>query len=205
MYDDPEYRETFRRTVERELQIVKRLFEDLRNLARPIPLERFPIDVGRSVGEAVEAMRSWADGAGLALEYEPPPAPVAIEGDVFALGRVYRNIILNAIQATPPGGRVRVRVGSHDGRATIVIEDTGCGIPRERLDAIFEDFATTKRRGLGLGLPISRKIVEQLGGTIHVGSVVGEGTTVTIGFAVTSGTPLQPAAERAAQHDGVTP
>jgi signal transduction histidine kinase len=180
MHDDPEYRETFRRTVERELQTIRRLFEDLRNLARPIPLERFTIDLGRTVGEAVESMRASADGAGLSLHFAPPAEPVAIEGDVFALGRVYRNLILNAIQATAPGGEVRVAVEGADGRATIRVSDTGCGIPPERLGTIFEEFATTKRRGLGLGLPIAKRIVEQLHGTITVRSVAGEGTDVVI-------------------------
>jgi signal transduction histidine kinase len=197
MYDDPDYRDTFRRTVERELQIIKRLFEDLRNLARPIPLERFPIDVGRSVGDAVDNMRTYAEGAGLSLEFEAPGGPVWIEGDVFALGRVYRNIILNAIQATAPGGAVRVCVQAADGRARVQVADSGCGIPPDRLDAIFEDFATTKRRGLGLGLPISKKIVEQLGGSIAVSSVVGQGTVVALEFPTTAHVPLQPATEPA--------
>ncbi|MGE3840242.1 MAG: ATP-binding protein [Vicinamibacterales bacterium] len=182
MHDDPEYHETFRRTVERELSTVKRFFEDLRNLARPIPLERFTIDLGRAVGEAVESMRTSAESAGLALSFEPPPEAVAIDGDSFALGRVYRNLILNAIQATAPGGAVRVQVAGTAERARVTVADSGCGIPPDRLQAIFEDFTTTKRRGLGLGLPISKKIVEQLGGSIAVSSVVGDGTTVTIEF-----------------------
>ncbi len=182
MHDDPDYRKTFRGTVERELQTIKRLFEDLRNLARPIPLEHFAIDLARTVGESVENMRSFADHAGLSLHYAPPQEDVFVEGDVFALGRVYRNLILNSIQATAPGGHVYVAVNPADARAQITVRDTGCGIPPDRLDAIFEDFATTKRRGLGLGLPISKKIVEQLGGTIAVSSVAGEGTTVTIEF-----------------------
>lgn len=182
MHDDAEYRETFRVTVQRELQIIKRLFEDLRNLARPIPLERFPVDLGRSVSEAVESMQSSAEHAGLRLRCAIPAEPVTIEGDVFALGRVYRNLVLNAIQATAPGGEVRVEVAADDARARVAVTDTGCGIPSDRLGAIFEDFATTKRRGLGLGLPISKKIVEQLDGSIAVRSTAGEGTTVTIEF-----------------------
>jgi len=105
MYDDPEYRETFRRTVERELQSIKRVLEDLRNLARPIPLERFPVDLGKAVGDSVDSMRASANAAGVDLAYEAPSDRVVIEGDVFALGRVHRNLILNAIQATAPGGR----------------------------------------------------------------------------------------------------
>ena len=182
MYGDAEYRDLFRRTVDRELATVKRVLEDLRNLARPIPLERFPIDVGRSVGEVVESMQPLAEAAGLTLDYAPPEAPVTIEGDVFALGRVYRNLILNAVQATAPGGRVEIAAEAANGRARISVADTGCGIPPDRLQAIFDDFVTTKRRGLGLGLPIARKIVDQLGGSIRVSSEVGRGTTFVIEF-----------------------
>jgi signal transduction histidine kinase len=183
MYDDPEYREMFHRTVDRELQQIRRVLEDLRNLARPIPLERFPVDVARLGGEVAESMRVPAEAAGLELDYSAPGGPVTVEGDVFALGRVLRNLILNSIQATTPGGRITLEVGRSEGRARLAVSDTGCGIPPERLGAIFEDFVTTKRRGLGLGLPIARKIVEQLGGTIRVDSEVGRGTTFTIEFA----------------------
>ena len=108
MFDDVEYRETFKKTVERELVIVKRVLDDLRNIARPIPLERFPVDLNRSVAEAVESMQQHAETAGLTLRAELTPETVFIEGDVFALGRVYRNLILNAIQATAPGGLIVV-------------------------------------------------------------------------------------------------
>ena len=101
---------------------------------------------------------------------------------MFALGRVYRNLILNAIQATAPGGLIVVATEARADRVQVRIYDTGCGIPPERLGAIFEDFVTTKRRGLGLGLAISKKIVEQLGGTITVASEVGKGTTFVLEF-----------------------
>lgn len=185
MYQDEDYRETFRRTVERELQIVRRVLEDLRNLARPIPLERFPVDVGRSVGENVENMMHLAETAGVSLVVDVPEAPVYILGDVFALGRAFRNIVLNAIQATPPGGSIVVRAEGADDRVRITFTDTGCGIAPDRLQAIFDDFMTTKRRGLGLGLAITKKIVEQLGGAIRVESEVGHGTTFTIEFPCT--------------------
>ena len=78
--------------------------------------------------------------------------------------------------------------------AVIEVSDTGCGIPTDRLETIFEDFATTKRRGLGLGLAISKKIVEQLGGTITVSSEVGRGSTFTLRFPMTKARPSQRAA-----------
>jgi signal transduction histidine kinase len=67
-------------------------------------------------------------------------------------------------------------------RVEVTVTDTGSGIPAERLSAIFDDFVTTKRRGLGLGLAISKRIVEQLDGTIVVESEVGRGTAFTLRF-----------------------
>jgi signal transduction histidine kinase len=187
MYDDLEYRATFKRTVEREMVVVKRVLDDLRNIARPIPLERFPIEVDRTLGEVVESMQQHAETAGLTLRGEFAATGAFIEGDLFALGRVYRNLIVNAIQATAPGGLVAVATELAGARVHVRIYDTGCGIPPDRLGRIFEDFVTTKRRGLGLGLAISKKIVEQLGGTISVASEVGKGTTFVLEFPRTKG------------------
>ena len=194
MFDDVEYRQSFRTTVERELAQVKRVLDDLRNIARPLPLERFPIDINKAVAELAESMQSTAEDGGLTLDTELLLGPLYIEGDLFALNRVYRNLLINAFQATAPRGRVVVRTLRQDGHAVIEVADTGCGIPSERLDTIFEDFATTKRRGLGLGLAISKKIVEQLGGTITVASEVGLGTTFTLRFPLTKARPSQLAA-----------
>lgn len=182
MFDDADYRATFRRMVDREFSTIKRVLDDLRNLARPMPLERFPIDINRSITEVVEAMREHAENAGLVLETRLSPGPVFVNGDVFALGRVYRNLIVNAIQATTPGGLLTVSTVVQDTAVEVHIADTGCGIPADRLGAIFEDFVTTKRRGLGLGLAISKKIVDQLEGTISVVSEVGSGTTFVLRF-----------------------
>ena len=190
MHDDLEYRDLFRRTVDRELAAVKRVLEDLRNVARPIPLEHFPVDLNRTISEVIETMKPVAETAGVTLTAALAPGAPYIEGDVFALGRVYRNLILNALQATAPGGDVTVTTTEQAGRARVTVADTGCGIPADRLPKIFDDFVTTKRRGLGLGLAISRKIVEQLGGTIAVASEVGRGTTFTLEFPATHARPM---------------
>ena len=190
MFDDHEYRETFKRTVEREMVMIKRVLDDLRNIARPIPLERFPVEIQRSVTEVVDSMQPHAETAGVTLQLETSAEPAFIEGDVFALGRVYRNLILNAIQATAPGGLITVGTETRADRVFVRVQDTGCGIPADRLAAVFEDFVTTKRRGLGLGLAISRKIVDQLGGQITVTSEVGKGTTFVLEFPRTRARPM---------------
>ncbi|MGI8672830.1 MAG: sensor histidine kinase [Luteitalea sp.] len=184
MHDDPEYRASFARLVRREFGTIQRTFEDLRNLARPIPLERFPVDAGKLVLDVVERMQVQGSVAGVAVQAGTVPGEtLSIEGDLFALGRVLRNLVLNALQATAPGGRVWIDIDGDISTVRVHVCDTGCGIPDDRIQAIFEDFVTTKRRGLGLGLAISRKIVEQLGGAITVASQVGEGSRFTLAFA----------------------
>jgi signal transduction histidine kinase len=194
MFDDLEYRESFKRTVERELVQVKRMLDDLRNVAKPVPLQKFPLDVNKALAELAESMQTTAESAGLTLHTELATGPLYIEGDLYALNRVYRNLLTNAFQATMARGRVTIRTIGQDEHAVIEIADTGSGIPPERLATIFDDFVTTKRRGLGLGLAISKKIVEQLGGTIAVASDVGRGTTFTIRFPLTRERPQQLAA-----------
>ena len=179
---DQESREMFRLTIERELETLKRFMDDLRHVVKPKPIERFAMDVNGSVAEIAESMRSEGDRNGVAVETQYGQGPLVIEGDRFALGRVYRNLITNAIQATEPGGRVTIATSRAGDQVHISVTDTGSGIPPERISAIFDDFVTTKRRGLGLGLAISKRIVEQLNGTIDVQSEVGHGTAFTLRF-----------------------
>jgi signal transduction histidine kinase len=191
MFDDAEYRETFKRMIERESLVIKRVLEDLRNIAQPIPLEHFPVDIDRSVADVVESLQTPADTAGVSLRAELASGGALVQGDVFALGRVYRNLLINAIQATAPGGLVAIATEATADRVRIRVYDTGCGIAPDRIGAIFDDFVTTKRRGLGLGLAISKKIVEQLGGQISVASEVGKGTTFVLDFPRTKARGLQ--------------
>jgi signal transduction histidine kinase len=180
MHDDPEYMELFKRTIDREFAQIKRVFEDLRNIARPMPMERFALDLNKLAGDVAESMRANAEAAGLTIGLDLAPGSLYVEGDVFALSRVCRNLVMNAIEATAPTGRITIGTRVADGRAMLRVTDTGCGIPAARLETMFEDFNTTKRQGLGLGLAITKKIVDQSGGTVVATSEVGAGTTFVV-------------------------
>jgi signal transduction histidine kinase len=190
---DKESRDLFHRTIDRELNTLKRFMEDLRNVVRPKPVERFPMDVNQSVADTLESMVGEGARSGVTVEAVYGDGPLTIDGDRFALGRVYRNLITNGIQATSPGGRVSVLTSRVGNRVEVVVTDTGSGIPAERLSAIFDEFVTTKRRGLGLGLAICKRIVEQLDGTISVKSEVGRGTAFTMRFPARESVPAQAA------------
>ena len=91
------------------------------------------MDVNSSVAEIAESMRGEGERNGLVVETHYGPGPLVIEGDIFALGRVYRNLITNAIQATEPGGRVVIATARAGEWVEISVTDTGSGIPAERI------------------------------------------------------------------------
>ena len=179
---DAESRAECGHIIDREMATIKRFLDDLHSIVKPKPIERFAMDVNAAAKDVFDSMRSEGDRAGVAVESRYAAAPLMIDGDRFAIGRVFRNLLTNAIQATAPGGRVTIQTARTGDRVEVTVADTGTGIPADRLSAIFDEFVTTKRRGLGLGLAITKRIVEQLDGTIAVESEVGRGTSFTLRF-----------------------
>ena len=101
--------------------------------------------------------------------------------DAAMLEQAFLNLILNAGGAMPDGGKLAVSTESVDAaHVRITFTDSGCGIPAESLEKIFEPFYTTKARGTGLGLAITRQIIDQHHGEISIDSTIGVGTRVTV-------------------------
>jgi signal transduction histidine kinase len=107
------------------------------------------------------------------------PAPV-VNADPGEIERVVYNLLTNAVEAMPRGGELTVRVGSVEGEARIVVEDTGSGIPEKDRPQLFRPFFTTRERGVGMGLAICRRIAEENGGSVSVDSVPGRGSRFTV-------------------------
>ena len=124
-------------------------------------------------------------GVGLVLALERGPAFVV--ADNFQLKHAVLNLVLNAVQATAAGGAVTIETDVHGGRLAIDVRDTGEGIPPDKLERVFDVFFTMREGGTGLGLPITRHIVEEHGGTLSLRSVLGEGTTARILLPVRQG------------------
>ena len=103
------------------------------------------------------------------------------------LGRVFVNIVRNSVQAMERGGAITVTTEIHDQRCRILVRDTGAGIPRNLLSKVFQPNFSTKTDGMGLGLAIVRKVIEDLNGAIEVKSTVGSGTTMEIMLPLQSG------------------
>jgi len=100
--------------------------------------------------------------------------------DPDQIEQVFINLTLNAAQAMPDGGRLEIATKVKDGFIVTEFKDTGCGISEENLGKLFTPLFTTKTRGIGLGLPVSKKTIEAHEGSIEVESKVGEGSTFTI-------------------------
>jgi PAS domain S-box-containing protein len=146
-----------------------------------------PVEVAKLLRQVVEALRPQAEAREQSLELELPPEGLpALVADPTALESVFTNLVSNACKYTPEGGWIRVAARVEDGRLVVVVSDNGFGIPPEKHQAVFEKFYRIKDAntryipGTGLGLPIVKSILEQMGGEIHLESAPGQGSTFTV-------------------------
>ncbi len=163
-----------------------RLTDDLLKLARieagKLDLEFRPISLADIVGPCIDTTRLKAARKELALEIDSSAGWPVVRGDAANLREALQNLLDNAVQYTPPGGRVSVRVAVQDRQAILSVKDTGIGIPQLEQARIFERFyrvdAARSRDagGTGLGLSIAKHIVEAHGGRLWVESAVGQGS-----------------------------
>lgn len=184
-----EYRRVLSSSLE-EIERLTRLTEDLLTLARTDAGERMlelaPVSLNQLAEEAHAYIKPLADSTGVQFSYELPQPPVVIEGDEKRLKQLFVNLLDNAIKYTPAGGDVRLKLASHDSSAIIEVADTGRGIPADAMPHIFERFyrhadpRDTRASGFGLGLAISKWIVDAHGGSIEVESNEGRGSRFTV-------------------------
>jgi signal transduction histidine kinase len=110
------------------------------------------------------------------------PSPVECPLDENEARRAVANVAQNALEALGPAGSVEIATEARGGAAVVRVTDDGCGIPRERLDKVFEEFYTTKPQGTGLGMGIVRKVMERHRGTVTISGREGGGTIVELTF-----------------------
>lgn len=176
---DPADVEKLRAIKESGLRI-QRLARDLVSYARPAGAHTEPVELGSVLEEAARLAKPALKDRGAVLERafeEVPP----VEASRPALVQVFVNLVTNAAQASPPGGRVTLRLGSAPGEVRVVVEDEGPGMEPEVARRAFEPFFTTRPGvGIGLGLPIVQGIVERHGGRVRLEPGPGGGTHVTV-------------------------
>lgn len=163
-------------TIRRNIEMEARLIDDLLDLTRiskgKLVLNMQEVDVNLVLRQAVQTCAMEASDKGVRLDLDLCPDHVAVRGDPSRLQQVFWNLVKNAIKFTPPGGSIVVRCGREDGDVVVKVRDTGIGIDPTRLPRVFDAFeqggagVTRQFGGLGLGLAISRSLVELCGGQI---------------------------------------
>jgi signal transduction histidine kinase len=162
--------------VRLEIAQINRILTDLLETARPHPPQICRSNLNTTVEHTVMLARQQVLSRPIKIELQGAPDLPEVEHDSDQIHQVLLNLLLNAVQAMEDGGTVRVEIGSREGYASVVVSDTGRGIPAQLLSNIFRPFFTTKGNGTGLGLSLARRIVEEHHGRIEVSSVVGKGS-----------------------------
>jgi len=154
-----------RQALERIATIVRRLLTYSRRDAPGLE----PVAVSQVIHEAVELVRYRLHKRGIRIETPGGEVESVVEGQTLELSQVMVNLLSNAIDESPPGSVIRIEVQEQGGEVTLSVADQGGGIPEDATDRIFTPFFTTKGvgKGTGLGLAVSRNIVEQYGGAIY--------------------------------------
>jgi len=164
-----------------EAERMKRMLGRLRSLAHAdedVPLRRELVDLAELTADVVHAFAAQAGTSGVGLVTEVT-APARINADKDLLREAVANLVDNAVRVSPRGADVRLRVACGVAGPSLDVIDSGPGIEAERLPQLFERFQRSDS-GSGLGLAIARRVVERHGGTIHVQTARGEGSTFTI-------------------------
>ncbi len=185
--EDPAYEEL--ETIARETLRCRKIVTSLLDFARQSRPNKHHQDINAVVGESLLLTKKQAAFHDVSIEKRLAEGLPPLDVDKGQIQQSIINLVLNAVEATPPGGRVTVETRlSDDGLAVeICVGDTGCGIDKENLGRVFDPFFTTKESGTGLGLALTHGIIEQHGGTIDVESIKGRGTLFTISLPLPGG------------------
>ncbi len=138
------------------------------------------VDLNVIVQDILKLIQEEFTKKDIGLDVRLTPDPIWGRFNVYLLKLALAHLLRNAIEATPPKGEIRVTTKLEGGRALLVIQDTGRGMPQEVVQRVFEPFYTTKIGGTGLGMIFVAQIVDEHRGKIKLDSQVGRGTTVTI-------------------------
>ncbi len=171
-----------------EIRRLSELVQSFLSYGKPIEIHPAPTDVKALVEGVLQLSESKMRSQGITHSEQADGAQTRLSVDAEKLRMCFVNVIANAIQAMPDGGKLTIRFEERDGRLVISFSDTGVGIDPDLAQRIFEPFFTTKREGIGLGLFLSKAIVERHGGTIAIAPRADErGTVVTFTFPAAGG------------------
>jgi nitrogen fixation/metabolism regulation signal transduction histidine kinase len=165
--------------IKGEIQRVSRFAESFLEYGRPLEINTKPTDIGKLIEDVLELVLAKAQKDHIIIEREFGPIPeLSLDPDLIKT--CLYNIVLNAFQAMHESGKLVIRMKKIDTRCCISVEDTGEGIAEDRLSRIFDPFFTTKTGGLGLGLALTKRVMEEHKGKLDIKSTEGVGTIVSL-------------------------
>ena len=185
----PSYRQyaaNVRDSGQHVLELINEILDHARAEAGALTIEEGPCDLEDAADFAVRMLTPRAEHAGVLLSAAVAPAVRNLYGDDRRIRQILLNLIANAVKYTPSGGSVTLSAALDEGAPVIRVIDTGLGIPAEDIDRVLEPFARAGNaanrgvEGAGLGLPLTKRLVELHGGTLSLRSTLGVGTTVTV-------------------------
>lgn len=199
-FDDGDTKDSLE-AIERNALRAGKFIDDLLTFTRPTPPAKVRIDLTGLVEESLSLCKQQLKQKQVRIEKSFPAGPLFFEGDDSQIQQVMINLILNAVQAMPQKGTITIRAGHERNNGTqlihLEIADSGTGIPEKDLAKIFDPFYTArKNKGFGLGLSISKRIIDKHNGTIRVESEAGRGTVIFIDLPFCPPPDAPPAAQK---------
>jgi signal transduction histidine kinase len=164
----------------RETGRMENMMNEMLDFSRPLTLHPTDQNVHSLIEETVAVIEGFAKERNVAVRNDSPPHLPAISLDAIRIKQLLINLVTNAVQASPEGGKVMVRCNIQRGEMVIDVVDQGPGIPVDKRDEIFRPFVSTKKEGTGLGLAIVKKIVDAHRGRIEVWDTPHGGTTFRV-------------------------
>src|SRR5262245_3966680 len=166
--------------VQKSLQVCRRIFGGMLTFSRNAARRSGYGQVRRAIDTASAILKYGMSRSGIELQVTTPEDLPEVACSQSDLEQLFLNLLTNAREATPHGGRIAVTAAASDNGVEILIADTGSGIPAENLTRVLEPFFTTKPQGSGLGLSICRSVLWEVDGTLNITSEPGQGTTVQV-------------------------
>lgn len=180
--DNPEFIERFERIVPGQVTVMREVMDEFANLTREIKLSRTRLNLSKLLQKVADEMSEKSAAEGIEIRLQLQTENTELDGDPRYLHEVFSNLIQNAIEAMTQGGSITVSLECRDPQVIVRVADTGPGIAPEEQKKIFEPFCSGKRKGMGMGLAITRSVIEKHGGKIRVESEPGNGAEFIVTF-----------------------
>jgi len=170
--------------IEREIEHLQEVIQGFLNFVRPGVPQKEKVKLNDVVRSVCQTAMSEAKKAGVTIETRLAGDVTQANIDRSQFQQALHNIVLNAIHASPQGGKIQVRTRRQRKDIIITIRDSGVGMTKDQLNKVFDLYYTTKKNGSGIGLPITKRLIEANSGRIKIDSTPEKGTVVTITFRV---------------------